>query len=78
MCVSVGNYAFMAHTKEKRPVGYYTRINESHLGRCKYCWETVYWVWDEDGRPHWAPPFEAWILGVVPQELWVHHYHRCR
>jgi hypothetical protein len=53
--------------------------NRSHLGYCSHCGEKVYWVWDEDhGRPHWAPPFEAWVLGNVPRGLWVHHYHRCR
>ena len=53
--------------------------NQSHLGKCRHCGGTVYWVWDVDhGRPHWAPPFEAWVVGVVPRELWVHHYHRCR
>lgn len=52
-----------------------SRRNKSHVGYCKYCPATVYWVWDEDhGHPHWAPPFEAWVTGA-PRGMWIHH--RC-
>ncbi len=47
----------------------------SHIGSCRFCGRRVYWVWDlSHGRPHWAPPFEAWVQGIT-RGLWV--YHRC-
>ena len=47
----------------------------SHIGGCRFCGRRVYWVWDlSHGRPHWAPPFEAWVEGMT-RGLWV--YHRC-